>query len=130
MEMLSKQEFWLSIGFLLMGIITVCTAFHLGKHIYNRCISLKRIYCAMHNNSRCSQDLSDIIQHYFSEKSSFWQNYTQVMVAIMIIVVVGVLLITKTIESDAGLPIITAVGGFALAKGGSIIKQRNKPRDR
>jgi pectate lyase len=39
-----------------------------------------------------------------------------VVVAVLIVVVLALLLITKTISSEAGLPILSAVAGFAISK--------------
>ena len=39
--------------------------------------------------------------------------------AILLLIVVTVLLLTRTIEPDAGLPILSGIAGFAIAKGTS-----------
>jgi hypothetical protein len=50
-------------------------------------------------------------------RNEFWTSYGQIVIAALIIIVLTILLITKTITAEAGLPILSAVSGFALAKG-------------
>ena len=71
--------------------------------------------------------MSDIYRSYLRERNDFWDKYGQVIVAIVIIVVLAVLLLTKTISPEAGLPILSAVGGFAIAKTSSI-SNSSRPR--
>lgn len=54
---------------------------------------------------------------HLSRRNEFWTSYGQVTVAILLLIVVTVLLLTRTIEPDAGLPILSAIAGFAIAKG-------------
>ncbi len=41
-------------------------------------------------------------------------------IALLVIVFLTILLLTKTISPEAGLPILSAVSGFAIAKGISV----------
>lgn len=50
-------------------------------------------------------------------RNEFWSLYGQIVLAIFIVVILAILLITKTISAEAGLPILSAVSGFAIAKG-------------
>jgi uncharacterized membrane protein len=50
-------------------------------------------------------------------RNEFWTSYGQTIIAALIIIVLAILLITKTISAEAGLPILSAVSGFAIAKG-------------
>lgn len=69
---------------------------------------------------------SNIPQHFVNanaewlqKRNEFWTTYVQVTVAALIIIVLAILLITKTISAEAGLPILSAVSGFAIAKSAS-----------
>jgi hypothetical protein len=69
---------------------------------------------------------SNIPQHFVNanaewlqKRNEFWTTYVQVMIAALIIIILAVLLITKTINPEAGLPILSAVSGFAIAKSAS-----------
>lgn len=46
-----------------------------------------------------------------------WTTYGQILVSLFIVTVLTILLLTKTISSEAGLPILSAISGFAIAKG-------------
>ncbi|GLI33268.1 hypothetical protein [Desulforhabdus amnigena] len=54
---------------------------------------------------------------YLERRNEFWTTYGQVLVAVLIIIVLTILLLTKTITAEAGLPILSAISGFAIAKG-------------
>jgi hypothetical protein len=43
-------------------------------------------------------------------------SYGQITVAVLLLIVVTVLLLTRTIDPDAGLPILSGIAGFAIAK--------------
>jgi hypothetical protein len=49
------------------------------------------------------------------------------MLSIFIVTILAILLITKTIEADAGLPILSGISGFAIAKSVSTGKTRVVP---
>ena len=53
---------------------------------------------------------------WLQKRNELWTTFVQVMIAVLIIVVLAILLITKTISPEAGLPILSAVSGFAIAK--------------
>ncbi len=61
--------------------------------------------------------LGSAYAEHLSRRNEFWTTYGQVTVAILLLIVVTVLLLTKTIEPDAGLPILSGIAGFAIAKG-------------
>jgi len=54
---------------------------------------------------------------YLSRRNEFWLTYGQITVACLLLIVVTVLLLTRTIDPDAGLPILSGIAGFAIAKG-------------
>lgn len=53
---------------------------------------------------------------YLDKRNEFWEYFGQVALAAVIVVVLAVLLLTKVISAEAGLPILSAVAGFAIAK--------------
>lgn len=53
---------------------------------------------------------------YLEKRNDFWEHYGQVALAVLIVVVLAVLLLAKAISAEAGLPILSAVAGFAIAK--------------
>jgi hypothetical protein len=49
-------------------------------------------------------------------------------VAVLLLTVLTVLLLTKTINPDAGLPILSAIAGFTIAKGTELHRGDRPPR--
>ncbi len=50
-------------------------------------------------------------------RNEFWTSYGQIIVAVLMIIVLTILLVTRTISAEAGLPILSGISGFAIAKG-------------
>lgn len=53
---------------------------------------------------------------YLEKRNNFWSIYLQVVVAVFVLIVLAILLITKTINAEAGMPLLSATTGFAIAK--------------
>ena len=62
---------------------------------------------------------------YLQKRNEFWSTYGQVVVAVFIVIILAILMLTKTITAEAGLPILSAVSGFAIAKG--VSSSKNSP---
>jgi hypothetical protein len=58
----------------------------------------------------------DALTESLQRRNEFWMTYGQIIVSVLIIVILTVLLLTKTISAEAGLPLLSAVSGFAIAK--------------
>lgn len=71
-----------------------------------------------------SRVLVDLTTDYRERKNEFWTLYGQVILAVLIVVLLSVLLLTKTTSAEAGLPILSAISGFAIAKGVNVTKSR------
>jgi hypothetical protein len=69
-------------------------------------------------------------QEYLERRNEFWATYGQVIIAVLIIIVLSILLLTKAISAEAGLPILSGISGFAIAKSVSGSKSINLPSDR
>lgn len=69
----------------------------------------------------------DLIKEFLERTNEFWIIYGQIALATFIVAVLFVLLLTRTISSEAGLPILSAVSGFAIAKGASINRSSSSP---
>ncbi|EPJ2923431.1 hypothetical protein ACV337_26280 [Pseudomonas aeruginosa] len=67
--------------------------------------------------------LNEAYSDYLQKRNEFWSTYGQVVIAAFIIIVLAILMLTKTISAEAGLPILSAVSGFAIAK--SVSSSRN-----
>lgn len=88
-------------------------------------------FLAKHNiRSNIPKYLNDAYADYLQKRNEFWATYGQVVVACFIIIILAVLMLTKTITAEAGLPILSAVSGFAIAKGVSSAKNMpSNPND-
>lgn len=64
--------------------------------------------------------LANALDEYLSRRNEFWTLYGQFVLSTFIILCVTILLLTKVISAEAGLPILSGVGGFAIAKGISL----------
>jgi hypothetical protein len=61
--------------------------------------------------------LVDGYGEHLQRRNEFWTTYGQVVIASLIITILSVLLLTKTVSAEAGLPVLSGVSGFAIAKG-------------
>ncbi|MBI5746923.1 MAG: hypothetical protein HZA13_07960 [Nitrospirae bacterium] len=61
--------------------------------------------------------LSDSFAEFLQRRNEFWTTYGQVLISALIIIILSILMLTKTITAEAGLPILSGISGFAIAKG-------------
>jgi hypothetical protein len=54
---------------------------------------------------------------FLERRNEFWTTYGQTVIAALVIIALTLLLLTKTISAEAGLPILSGISGFAVAKG-------------
>jgi hypothetical protein len=85
---------------------------HFWEHIFHRMEK-----GGSYRDNFLARQLADTYSDFLQRRNEFWTAYGQTLLAILIIVVLAVLLLTKTISAEAGLPILSAVSGFAIAKG-------------
>jgi len=74
--------------------------------------------------------VSEGYSDYLQRRNEFWTTYGQVLIAITIVIVLSILLLTKAISAEAGLPILSGISGFAIAKGVSGAKTISIPQER
>jgi len=60
--------------------------------------------------------VQNIIEDYFNRRNEFWTLYGQFVLSLFVILCVTILLLTRVITADAGLPILSGIGGFAIGK--------------
>lgn len=123
---LNDGAFWLSIGVGVFSIIILYGIFKLGREIYSKTIfdyfkviEAKLVDHGFRGEATPSElkALIDFYAEHFERRNEFWTIYGQVVIAIFIALILAILLITKTISAEAGLPILSAISGFAIAKG-------------
>ena len=61
--------------------------------------------------------LSDAVQEHLSGRYELWATFGQFAVSVFVVLCITVLLLTRVISAEAGLPVLSGIGGFAIAKG-------------
>lgn len=125
---LNDGAFWLSIVVGIFGIIIIAGVIWFGREIFTKSLwdHFRHIEHLLHElihrgpNHNVANELKAVVDSYADHRerrNEFWSLYGQIVLAIFIMVILAILLITKTISAEAGLPILSAVSGFAIAKG-------------
>jgi hypothetical protein len=73
-------------------------------------------YQATNQSTNPLWHLVNLNADHVQRRNEFWQTYVQTTAAVLIVIVIAVLLLAKAIEADAGLPILSAISGFVIAK--------------
>lgn len=81
-------------------------------------------------NRDIPQHLATAYTEYLQRRNEFWTTYGQIIIAVLIALVLTILLLKKTISAEAGLPILSGISGFAIAKSVSGSKSVNLLQDR
>ena len=72
----------------------------------------------MHEPMRVDPTIvTSAIEEYLSRRNEFWTVIGQLSVSILVVTVLTILLLTRAISAEAGLPILAGVGGFTIGKG-------------
>jgi hypothetical protein len=59
---------------------------------------------------------SAAFEEYLSRRNEFWTLFGQIGLSVVLVVVLAVLLLAGVITPEAGLPILSGIGGFAIGK--------------
>jgi len=126
---------WLSLFTFLFGILGMVAVFIFGlrvvsewpirhgahlEHLLERLLHMPPSARTREAAQLAMESLTD----YRERRNEFWTTYGQVILSVFIVTILAVLLLTKTIDPDAGLPILSGVAGFAIAKTVSTGKTR------
>lgn len=57
------------------------------------------------------------LEDYLTRRNEFWTLFGQFVLTAFVIICITILLLTKIISPEAGLPILSGIGGFAIGKG-------------
>src|SRR5436305_8510311 len=58
--------------------------------------------------------IGNVIGEWYTHRNEFWTSYGQFMLSGFVIAAITILLLTRTISAEAGLPVLAGVGGFAI----------------
>lgn len=70
--------------------------------------------------------LGNLYDDHTEKRNEFWTTYGQIVISIFIVCIIALLLLTKVISAEAGLPILSAISGFAIAKTSTVRNNNNK----
>ncbi|MGH9564482.1 MAG: hypothetical protein ACRD4I_00725, partial [Candidatus Angelobacter sp.] len=121
------MSLWIfGLGALILALVIVFALALLFSARWNSTKSLNHFeryldHFLMHSSNRrdvayLGAAITTAYAEYLSRRNEFWVTYGQTTVAVLLLIVVTVLLLTKTINPDAGLPILSGIAGFAIAK--------------
>lgn len=109
--------YWLSIAILIVALLIIATSVFFGRILYQEA-TRKFLDCL--NKFTDPAKLFDAFREFLERTNDFWTTYGQIALATFIVAVLAILLLTRTISSEAGLPILSAIASFAIAKGASV----------
>jgi len=134
--------FWICIIVALLGLASIIGIFFFGQvilrnHILKRFqpysfwdeLFLHWIKENPHSREELPGHLVSAYSDYLERRNEFWTTFGQVMIALVIVVILSLLLLAKAISAEAGLPILSGISGFAIAKGVSGAKSINIPEN-
>jgi len=126
--------FWIVVIIVGFSLVTLAGVFAFGLFIYGSqwrspflVHALESLVMLLHEIRRTkpvdkaamevTKEISNSIELYLDRRNKFWELFGQIALAVVVVLVVAILLLTKTIDADAGLPILTAVVAFVISKG-------------
>lgn len=139
----SGQLFWLSIivcivGLLFLGAVEYLAHFVFGRLDWNRASYFELLHFWERELSpRPMADvrkftvrtLLDSVMEHLTRRNEVWIVYGQIVATLFIVLILAVLMLTRTISAEAGLPILSGVSGFAIARGGTGLMGPRGPRE-
>ncbi len=134
------QIFWACVLVCLVGTVAIAAVVGLALYLYRSKIRSSWVESSLKHEILEFLKESNVranIPRYFAASyveflqrlNDFWGAYLQVLVALVLIILLTLLLLTKTITAEAGLPILSAISGFAIAKGVSGTRNIAAPPD-
>jgi hypothetical protein len=124
----SQTIFWIVLVVIVFGLIALWAIYKFGHSLFGRFFAREWPDFFMHYgpgpNQLPPRSVVDLITDFRERRNDFWLAYGQIVIALIIAVLLTVLLLTKTISAEAGLPILSAISGFAIAKGTTATRNR------
>ena len=111
------EIYWLSMGILVAALSIIAASIVFGRILYQDVTKKFLDYLKMFEDPT---KLFDTFREFLERTNEFWTTYGQIALATFIVAILAVLLLTRTVSQEAGLPILSAISGFAIAKGASI----------
>ncbi len=121
--------FWLCVVVSVVGILSIAAITVFGFYLFRRSMGwLRPDHPFWHDFFHFLFDkdwvrrnlprlLSDSYAEFLQRRNELLTTYGQLLLASLVIIVLTILLLTKTISAEAGLPILSGITGFAIGKG-------------
>jgi hypothetical protein len=116
--------YWLSIAILIVALLIIATSVFFGRILYQEATQK---FLDKLDKFTDPAKLLDAFREFLERTNDFWTTYGQIALATFIVAVLAILLLTRTISSEAGLPILSAIASFAIAKGASVSRSPTAP---
>ncbi|QNN47468.1 hypothetical protein H9L17_04845 [Thermomonas brevis] len=124
----TQAIFWIVLIVIAFGVIALLAIYKFGHSLFGRFFAREWPDFFMHYRHGPqplpARSVVDLITDFRERRNDFWLAYGQIVIALIIAVLLTVLLLTKTISAEAGLPILSAISGFAIAKGTTAARVR------
>lgn len=120
----TSETFWLCVLAVFVGGIAMWAIVWFGHRIFSNSqydfwglAQFLEFWKSQNIRPNLPRYFVDVLTESLQRRNEFWITYGQLVVAILIVVILTILLLTKTISAEAGLPLLSAVSGFAIARG-------------
>lgn len=122
-----SEIFWICfavgiLSLLVLGVIVLFLSPRLKKGKFMEELSRR-----INNANLDSTSIKEISSQFFTRRNEFWTIIGQFAIAIFLVATLTILLLTKTVSAEAGLPIFSGIAGFSIAKGVSTIHNLSNP---
>jgi hypothetical protein len=126
---MEDKIFWISILVGIIGAISILCIVVFGWFLFMRSINIHsreyhgpfwdmlfHDFKSVHERTTLLRYIQESFSDFLERRNEFWSTYGQTLIAALIIIVLTLLLLTKTISAEAGLPILSGISSFAIAK--------------
>jgi len=133
----STQIFWLCVVTTAIGVVVIWAILWFGNRLFSRShydfwglTQFLEFWQRQNIRPNLPRYFVDALTEDLQRRNDFWNTYGQLVLATLIIVVLTLLLLTRAISAEAGLPLLSAVSGFAIAKGANSSRSATSGPDR
>lgn len=123
MENILNDTVLFTMAIVLIGLVALVSIWWFGTKLAQSPViqgeQLKRLIEFLEKSNSTKNpfwNLTNMNADHLQRRNEYWTTYVQTVAAVFIVIVIAVLLLAKVIEPDAGLPILSAISGFVIAK--------------
>lgn len=134
--------FWLCIAASVLGLGVIFAVIWFGKYLVDKMAGAwprrfphpkEWLFYLEHRTCHVPEIwrmVSDAYRETIQRRNEYWTIFNQSLLAILVSTSLIILLLTKTISPESGLPILAGISGFAIAKNVSSYKMFTIPEKR